>query len=131
MPKLLVLGGFLHFGFFCLLRRRRGGGGTEDAGHAALFEFGDGAFEDVAEDIDVDFITEIIVADALKDGGPRFIREVEVVDGGVFGEEAAVVAVIKFECRGVPCRFRGKGRRNSASVIFDFVKGRDLLVGCV
>jgi hypothetical protein len=74
------------------------GGGTwggvwaEDAGDAFFFEFGDGAFEEVSEDVDVDFVFEVVVGDVGEEVGP-VVLELKVIDEGIVGEEAPVVAV--------------------------------------
>ena len=44
----------------------------------------------MSEDIDVYFVGEVIVANGLKEVGPVVI-ELEIIDFGVFMEEAAVI----------------------------------------
>lgn len=80
-------GGFLHFG-----GGAGGGVGTEDTRNTFFFQFGDGTFEEVAEDIDVDFVFKVVVGDIGENGGP-VVGELKVVDFGVVGEKASVVAV--------------------------------------
>ena len=60
------------------------------AADAQFLEFGDGALEEVAENFDVDFLGEVVLAEALEAVGPRVVFEVEGVHVVVVGEESAV-----------------------------------------
>ena len=47
----------------------------------------------MSEDFDVHFFREVEVTETLEAGGPGFVVEFEVVDGGVGGEEPAIEGV--------------------------------------
>ena len=65
-----AFGGLGHLGVLAGLLEVAG----EDAGVLEFFEFGDGAFEEVAQDVEVDFVGEAVLADGGEEVGPRGSR---------------------------------------------------------